>query len=160
MGGYFSSFWGKLFKTNQTFSILILGLANAGKTTILYQMFPHHYSGLSGRLLKPRLPSGVMSRRSRIKTSNSQRGTSVGRKGYVVRGRPTTLAPTRSSSSLTAPTSKTKSSPRPSSSRSSSTRYPLHHVEPKISAYTNPGKQARRQRCAVVVSVDPSVLAA
>jgi GTPase SAR1 family protein len=38
MGGFFSSMWNKLFKSNHTFSILILGLANAGKTTLLYQM--------------------------------------------------------------------------------------------------------------------------
>jgi GTPase SAR1 family protein len=30
--------WSKLFKSNRTYNILILGLANAGKTTLLYQM--------------------------------------------------------------------------------------------------------------------------
>ena len=30
--------WGRVFKSNRNFSILILGLANAGKTTLLYQM--------------------------------------------------------------------------------------------------------------------------
>ena len=40
MGGLFSSVWNKLFKSNKTFNILILGLANAGKTTLLYQMYP------------------------------------------------------------------------------------------------------------------------
>ena len=39
MGGFFSSVWNKLFKSNKTFNILILGLANAGKTTLLYQMY-------------------------------------------------------------------------------------------------------------------------
>ena len=39
MGGFFSSMWGKVFKSNKTFNILILGLANAGKTTLLYQMY-------------------------------------------------------------------------------------------------------------------------
>ena len=39
MGGFFSSMWGKIFKSNRTFNILILGLANAGKTTLLYQMY-------------------------------------------------------------------------------------------------------------------------
>jgi GTPase SAR1 family protein len=38
MGGFFSSMWNKVFKSNRTFNILILGLANAGKTTLLYQM--------------------------------------------------------------------------------------------------------------------------
>jgi GTPase SAR1 family protein len=38
MGGFFSSMWGKLFKSNRAYNILILGLANAGKTTLLYQM--------------------------------------------------------------------------------------------------------------------------
>lgn len=30
--------WGKVFKSNRNYNILILGLANAGKTTLLYQM--------------------------------------------------------------------------------------------------------------------------
>ena len=38
MGGFFSSMWGKIFKSARSFNILILGLANAGKTTLLYQM--------------------------------------------------------------------------------------------------------------------------
>ena len=38
MGGFFSSLWGKIFKSSRSFNILILGLANAGKTTLLYQM--------------------------------------------------------------------------------------------------------------------------
>lgn len=38
MGGFFSSMWGKVFKSNRNYNILILGLANAGKTTLLYQM--------------------------------------------------------------------------------------------------------------------------
>ena len=39
MGGLFSSMWNKLFKTNKSYNILILGIANAGKTTLLYQMY-------------------------------------------------------------------------------------------------------------------------
>ena len=40
MGGLFSSsWWTKVFKSNRSFNILILGLANAGKTTLLYQMY-------------------------------------------------------------------------------------------------------------------------
>lgn len=38
MGGFFSSMWGKIFNSTRSFNILILGLANAGKTTLLYQM--------------------------------------------------------------------------------------------------------------------------
>jgi len=38
MGNLFANVFGKLFSSNKTFNILILGLANAGKTTLLYQM--------------------------------------------------------------------------------------------------------------------------
>lgn len=43
MGSIISSVWNKLFKSQNNFKILILGLANAGKTTILYQMYPIFY---------------------------------------------------------------------------------------------------------------------
>lgn len=39
MGNLFNSVFSKLFSSNKTFNILILGLANAGKTTLLYQMY-------------------------------------------------------------------------------------------------------------------------
>ena len=38
MGLLFSRIWKKLFGANNEFKILILGLANVGKTTILYQL--------------------------------------------------------------------------------------------------------------------------
>lgn len=38
MGGILSSLWNRLFNSKKNFKILILGLANAGKTTILYQL--------------------------------------------------------------------------------------------------------------------------
>lgn len=38
MGGILSGLWNKLFSSKKNFKILILGLANAGKTTILYQL--------------------------------------------------------------------------------------------------------------------------
>lgn len=41
MGGILSGLWNRLFSTKKNFKILILGLANAGKTTILYQLYPH-----------------------------------------------------------------------------------------------------------------------
>jgi len=50
MGSIISSVWNKLFKSQNNFKILILGLANAGKTTILYQMYPIFYN--SGILVK------------------------------------------------------------------------------------------------------------
>lgn len=40
MGGLLSSLWGRLFSSKKNFKILILGLANAGKTTILYHLYP------------------------------------------------------------------------------------------------------------------------
>jgi pentatricopeptide repeat protein len=39
MGNLFNSVFSKLFSSNKTYNILILGLANAGKTTLLYQMY-------------------------------------------------------------------------------------------------------------------------
>ena len=38
MGGFFGKIWNKLYSTNKEYKILILGLANAGKTTIVYRM--------------------------------------------------------------------------------------------------------------------------
>lgn len=43
--GSFLSIWGKLFGSEKKYNILIVGLANAGKTTLLYQMYMHFYSG-------------------------------------------------------------------------------------------------------------------
>jgi stage III sporulation protein SpoIIIAA len=68
MGGFFSSMWNKVFKTNRNYNILILGLANAGKTTLLYQMYLSCNAGRSAKQFKLPLPSAAMSRKLRIKT--------------------------------------------------------------------------------------------
>lgn len=39
MGSMLASIWGKLFRSDKSYSILIVGLANAGKTTLLYRMY-------------------------------------------------------------------------------------------------------------------------
>jgi len=38
MGMLFSRVWGKLFASNKEYKIIIVGLAGAGKTTMLYQL--------------------------------------------------------------------------------------------------------------------------
>ena len=39
MGSILGSIWGKLFNSEKNYNILIVGLANAGKTTLLYRMY-------------------------------------------------------------------------------------------------------------------------
>lgn len=55
MGSFFSSMWSKIFKTNRNYNILILGLANAGKTTLLYQMYAFSQKGHSEKQSKQHL---------------------------------------------------------------------------------------------------------
>ena len=38
MGLLFSKIWRRMFNTNREFKLIIVGLANAGKTTILYRL--------------------------------------------------------------------------------------------------------------------------
>lgn len=38
MGNYLKSMWNKLFLIKQEYKIVILGLANAGKTSLLYKL--------------------------------------------------------------------------------------------------------------------------
>lgn len=38
MGNYLKSMWNKLFLSTQEYKIVILGLANAGKTSLLYKL--------------------------------------------------------------------------------------------------------------------------
>jgi GTPase SAR1 family protein len=47
--------WSKVFKTNRNYNILILGLANAGKTTLLYQMYAFTQKGHSEKQSKQHL---------------------------------------------------------------------------------------------------------
>jgi stage III sporulation protein SpoIIIAA len=68
MGSFFSSMWGKVFKTNRSYNILILGLANAGKTTLLYQMYSFFQLGHLERQWKPLRPSAAMWSKSPTKT--------------------------------------------------------------------------------------------
>ncbi len=41
MGSVISSVWNKLFNSQKNFKIVILGLANAGKTTLLYRLLDY-----------------------------------------------------------------------------------------------------------------------
>ncbi len=49
MGSILSTIWGKLFKSEKNYNILIVGLANAGKTTLLYRMYKYFEKGPWGR---------------------------------------------------------------------------------------------------------------
>ena len=48
MGLVFTKVWNKLFKRNNQYKILMLGLDNAGKTTILYRMYIDLYNTIKG----------------------------------------------------------------------------------------------------------------
>ena len=61
MGSILTSIWGKLFKSDRSFSILIVGLANAGKTTLLYRMYFIVHEGYSARSFKPLQQSAATS---------------------------------------------------------------------------------------------------
>lgn len=39
MGNLFSQVWSKFFKSKKEYKLLIVGLANAGKTTLLYRLY-------------------------------------------------------------------------------------------------------------------------
>jgi GTPase SAR1 family protein len=75
MGSIISSVWNKLFKSQNNFKILILGLANAGKTTILYQMYPIFYhSGILVKLFKHNLLLDVTFKKLSTKMSSFRCG--------------------------------------------------------------------------------------
>ncbi len=61
MGSLLSSIWGKLFKSDKNYNILIVGLANAGKTTLLYRMYNLPYSRALGKTIEtsPTIGSNV-----------------------------------------------------------------------------------------------------
>ena len=68
MGNLFTNVFGKLFSKNKVFNILILGLANAGKTTLLYQMYFSLYEGHLIRQYKQRQRSAAMYNKLRTRT--------------------------------------------------------------------------------------------
>jgi GTPase SAR1 family protein len=90
MGGFFSSMWSGVFGSNRNFNILILGLANAGKTTLLYQMYLSIQEDQWARLWRPLPPSAATSNKSLIKTYHSALGISEGKKEFGAFGRHTT----------------------------------------------------------------------
>lgn len=62
MGSMLASIWGKLFNSQKNYNILIVGLANAGKTTLLYRMYIDLLKlGLLEKLSRQLLQSEVMS---------------------------------------------------------------------------------------------------
>lgn len=91
MGGFFSSMWNKVFKSNRNYNILILGLANAGKTTLLYQMYLLLKAGHLEKLFKPHLQLEAMLKRLLIKMSNLVLGIWEGNNVLEVFGRPIIL---------------------------------------------------------------------
>lgn len=140
MGSLLSSIWGKLFSSDKSYNILIVGLANAGKTTLLYRMYAHQYAGPWARPSRPLPPSAATYSKSRTRTLSSAHGTLAARSGSAPSGPPTTPAPTRWCSSSTAPTPRTRSSPKPSCSRSSLTRYHSPNLEPEERAHPSVGQ--------------------
>ena len=67
MGSLLSSIWSKLFNSERSYNILIVGLANAGKTTLLYRMYTQSYSALSAKQSKPLQLLGAMLKKLVIK---------------------------------------------------------------------------------------------
>lgn len=67
MGSILGSIWGKLFNSEKNYNILIVGLANAGKTTLLYRMYLQYNLGLLVKQFKPLPLLVAMSSRSPIK---------------------------------------------------------------------------------------------
>ena len=74
MGSLLSSIWSKLFNSERSYNILIVGLANAGKTTLLYRMYTQWYSGLSAKQSKPLQLLGAMLKKLVIKMWSFQHG--------------------------------------------------------------------------------------
>jgi GTPase SAR1 family protein len=77
MGGYIAGVWNtlnRLFTSKKNFKILILGLANAGKTTILYQLYYVIHVEILEKSFRLNQQSAAMSKKLSTETSSFKYG--------------------------------------------------------------------------------------